>query len=836
MNKSRLLYIDKLKALAMLLVIMGHTMYFCMYDELKSSDPILNIICSFHVPLFFFLSGFVISSPPDFRKFLGKSYKFLMPMLVVGFINALLINRVRDFFFNGGYNGYWYLLTLTIFYLLLMPFWLTKDKKGITTFIMDIIIAIIIYGLLFFSMKLSNTIIFALNPGGAFAFWPFFIIGFICRKYALTDYITGKKWLSVILPITYIIIIVVYFDRIDCLPLVLDFSIALIAIAALIALFYSFGNSKTFIDRELLFIGNHTLDIYIYHYFFIRFISLKFLIGQNILIELLVTTILTLVIAYASISIGLTVRIAIRKSKHLYKTLPLLLLFCSTVVQAENDAENNYPPLDCSMQLNETNLPIVFIDTRSEGSSTNIISQNYRIIARMKIINNPDGLNYGDTLTHPSQTVDYEGWVAIRYRGNSSFIWSKKKSYNFKTMKTTDPDGEKTNPKLLGMPRDNTWALLALYGDRSLVRDALVFQLARPYFEYIPQYRYCEMVLDGIYYGVFLLSETISKGTNRLDLDNPGVSGDRLTGGYQLQIDRNNEAHFTSKYKAVDSNGNVYGAYNEIYFQYKHPEYQEMTPEQIEYIQQRMDKMEDVLASDSFTHPDTGYRQYLDVMSFIDQQLSQEFSGNIDGYRLSTNIYKRRDSVDPRFKTTLWDFDIAFGNSSATGATRTDFWRYQNTYFTDDNCYNKIPFWWMRLMEDPAYVKQLKERWIQYRQENYTFENIESIIDSITTLLNDKGAQERNNIVWKLLKNSSYNVEINRLKQWIRNRVAWMDEQLIYNVPTSIRPVTMPDGNLKKTIFRYYNLQGIQLSEPPERGVYIVRFNDGSSMKIVKSH
>ena len=368
-----------------------------------------------------------------------------------------------------------------------------------------------------------------------------------------------------------------------------------------------------------------------------------------------------------------------------YFILVLLLLTLPFALHADDFSANNYPPKDSGVKLDKTNLPIVFIDTSCGDTTTHAIHKDYRIVARMKIIDNGDRINYGDTMAYTSQTVDYEGWVAIRYRGNTSFYWSDKKPYNFKTMKTANPDGEKQKTKLLGMPKDHTWVLLAPYGDRSLLRDVLMFRLARPWFDYTPRCRYCEMVLDGVYYGIYVLAENIRKGKNRLDLDDPGISGDELTGGYLLQIDRDDEPHFTSKYKAVDSLGRTYRAYNEIYFQYKHPDYEDLLPAQAEYIEQRIGQMEDALADEDFANPDTGYRQYLDPMSFIDQQLSQEFSGNVDGYRLSTNIYKKRDSQDPRFKTALWDFNLAFGNSNAANAMGTDFWRYQNSYLTNYN-------------------------------------------------------------------------------------------------------------------------------------------------------
>lgn len=513
--------------------------------------------------------------------------------------------------------------------------------------------------------------------------------------------------------------------------------------------------------------------------------------------------------------------------RYFHISLFLLLSVLPLGMLADEYDTNNYPPV-VMVELEETNLPIVFIDTRDEADTAQAIHKDWRIAARMKIINNSDGINYGDTLAHPGQTVDYEGWVAIRYRGYSSFTTSRKKPYNFKTMKTADPAGEKLKATLLGMPKDNTWVLIAPFWDRSMLRDVLVFQLARPYFDYTPRCRYCEVVLNGTYYGIYVLAENIRKGSNRLDLDAPGNSGDALTGGYLLQVDRDDEPGFTSTYKAVDKNGKEYTAHNTIYLQYKHPDYEDMTESQIEYIQQRVKQMEDALASDDFADPDKGYQQYLDTWSFIDQQLSQEFSGNIDGYRLSTYIYKQRDSKDPRFKTALWDFNLAFGNTSTAHAKETDFWRYQNSYLTDFNAHNKVPFWWMRLMEDPEYVKKLKNRWARYRNESYSNEHIEAAIDSIATLLNSGGAQQRNNTAWIMFHESTYEDEIERVKNWISERTAWMDEQLGFDGMASI-----PNYSFNKQIIGYYAVDGRRLSAPPARGPFIVRFQDGTARVVI---
>ena len=820
----------------MFMVVMGHTIYFCMYHETTFHDDIFNLICTFHVPLFFFLSGFVINTPPNIAKFITKACRFLTPMLIIGTINALLIYRLKDFFLNGGHNGYWYLLTLTIFYMMMMIFNINKSNNKYKSFVFDIIIAFCIWLIFYFLLHIPNIIIDALNPWGAYAFWPFFIIGYFCRKYKIIDYFTKSIIPTILCIVTYLIIVFILFDQLKHLSVYMDFCIALVAIAALIGIVIKFEQSNSWLDRQLLFIGTHTLDIYIYHYFFIRFINLDFLITKNTFIELFIITLLTIAIVYGSLALRFIIYHSIKKMNitnlfdKLKKSLCLLMVFIPISSIADGYDENNYRPGNTDVHINVTNLPIVFINTQQQ-----VIHKDYRISARMKIINNKDGINYGDTLAFPSQTVDYDGWIAIRYRGNTSFNWSPKKPYNFKTMLTNDPEGKKLKTKLLGMPKDNSWVLLSSYGDRSLLRDVLVFQLARPYFDYTPRCRYCEMVLDGVYYGVFILTENIRKSENRLNLDDPGDSGDALTGGYQLQIDRDDEEHYISKYLAIDSLGRTYSAYNKIFFQYKHPEYDELLPVQKDYIHNQIDLMEDVLASEDFTNPETGYRKYIDELSFIDQQLSQEFSGNIDGYRLSTNIYKKRDSIDPRFKTALWDFNLAFGNSNAANAIGTDFWRYENSYLTNYNAYNKVPFWWMRLMEDPEYVKQLKNRWSQYRKELYSDEHIEAVIDSITTLLNEKEALQRNNTVWNMFNNSTYEMEITKLKQWIKKRVIWMDEQLGYNDKDTNSNIKII-GEFNKQVIGYYNLFGKKINNTTHNQLFIIRYQDGSTKKIIRTY
>ena len=98
----------------------------------------------------------------------------------------------------------------------------------------------------------------------------------------------------------------------------------------------------------------------------------------------------------------------------------LFLLVATSTVHAQWWWNPNYPPDNENVQLTQTNLPIAWLEV--DGQT---IDREERITARLKIIHNGDGeINYADTVAHPGQTVDYEGYVALKYRGNSSFTSS----------------------------------------------------------------------------------------------------------------------------------------------------------------------------------------------------------------------------------------------------------------------------------------------------------------------------------------------------------------------------------------------------------------------------
>ena len=463
---------------------------------------------------------------------------------------------------------------------------------------------------------------------------------------------------------------------------------------------------------------------------------------------------------------------------------------------------DNYRPDNKNVRLTSTNLPIVWIDV--DG---NYIDRGERITARMKIIHNGDGnLNYADTVAHPGQNIDYEGYVALRYRGSSSFSMSDKKPYSFRPLdKPLEEGGEKKKVNILGMGKDNNWALLAPYADKSMLRDLLAFEVSRPWMEYTPQGRYCEMFLDGIYYGVYILTEVVSKGKHRINLPDPGETGDSITGGYIMEVNRTDgEVTHTSKYHPVSSSGTAYNN-QYIHFQYKSPDYEDMTTDQVRYINGRIDEMERVL----WNYRPTGepsYRAYLDMDNFVDYQIAMELGHNVDGYRLSGKFFKRRDSEDARFKMVVWDNNLSYGNADYYNGWRTDTWIYRNNNVLNSSGDTQlIPFWWYKLNTDPEYTAAIKSRWAQYRRNNLREDRIMATVDSLANVLTEYGAERRNSQAWPRWGEyvwpnyyiaDNYADEVDWLKEWLHDRIAWMDQQLGFDPNASLRGDVDGDGSV----------------------------------------
>ncbi len=311
--------------------------------------------------------------------------------------------------------------------------------------------------------------------------------------------------------------------------------------------------------------------------------------------------------------------------------------------------------------------------------------------------------------------VDFTGMIGIEIRGKSSQMFPKK-SYGFETR---DDLNEDLDVSLLGFPEESDWILYGPYSDKTFMRNILVYDLSRDMGRYASRCKFVELTVNDAYKGVYVFMEKLKRNSNRIDINKlkeDENSGEDVTGGYILKLDKSDNPISETTYTDEDSFPSQYSSGTNmgqsIRFLYEDPKSEDITSEQKTYISNYINGFEAILASDEFADPLIGYANYMDVASFIDFFLLNELSNNVDGYRLSTFMYKNKNE---KLKMgPVWDFNLAFGNADYCAGGESNVWAYK----FNERCpgdFWTVPFWWERLLEDPAFVLQLQQRWTELR-------------------------------------------------------------------------------------------------------------------------
>jgi len=422
----------------------------------------------------------------------------------------------------------------------------------------------------------------------------------------------------------------------------------------------------------------------------------------------------------------------------------------------------------CQVNLTESSLPIIVIDSGNEEITTD------RKPATMKVYFKEDGST--NKLTDTPE--NYDGNIGIKLRGQTSLFIYNKNGYS---VETRDEEGEDNSVNLLGMPKESDWVLHGPYGDKSLMRNALMYTMADDITPYAPRVQMVEIIVNDDYKGVYLFTEKIKRDDSRVDiskLKEDDIEGDELTGGYILKFDKadEDEIGWTSPFSVSNS--------QPTNFVLVYPDLEDLAPEQKTYIQEWMTSFETLLDGPSYTDEETGYRKWINTESFIDFILLNELSRNVDGYRLSTYMYKDKDSNDDELHVgPVWDYNLAFGNADYCDGSRIDGWAYDFNDVCGNDMY-QVHFWWKRLLSDPTFEADLKEKWMKLRNGKFSDQNVTAWIDAFEAQLQEP--QQRNFQRWDILGEyiwpndyvgDTYDDEVNYLRQWIQDRMNWMDEE-----------------------------------------------------------
>lgn len=410
--------------------------------------------------------------------------------------------------------------------------------------------------------------------------------------------------------------------------------------------------------------------------------------------------------------------------------------------------------------LQSSPLPIVVIQTLGDS-----IVDDPRITAHMGVIQRTTGLNQIDDPFNA-----YDGWISIELRGSSSQSFPKK-SYGFETQKA---NGNNNNVALLGMPKENDWILHGPFSDKTLLRNRFTFEIAAKLGHYASRTRFCELVINDDYRGVYVLMEKIKRDVNRVDiapLERGDTAPEQITGGYILKLD-----------KTTGNGGEGWHTPLNTFIQYEYPAPSDLNDAQRTYIQQYVHSAETVLFRQQYQDPDIGFRAWWDEASFIDFILLNELSKNVDAYRLSTFLHKDRGGklrAGP-----IWDYNLAFGNANYCVGAQTDGWVLNFNHSCPEDGW-KINSWWDRMLMDRKFGEALISRWQTLRQGAWHTDSLLLLLDGLTTELDD--APDRNFQRWDILQQwvwpnfmvmGDHDAEVNYLRNWLLDRLEWMDTHI----------------------------------------------------------
>jgi hypothetical protein len=500
---------------------------------------------------------------------------------------------------------------------------------------------------------------------------------------------------------------------------------------------------------------------------------------------------------------------------------------------AELEFWGDYSTGDDSQFYQVTNLPTVVIHTASGSDPVDKVNE---LESNISIISND-----GKTILEQDGTS--------RLRGNNSMTHPKK-PYRIKFSEKRRP----LNAKALA----RKWTLINNYGDKTLLRNCLAFEISkRVGIGFTPYCQPVDVFMNGEYKGCYQFCDAIDIRPHRVDIyemDSTCTEGDMLTGGYLIEID----AYASREPKHFTSNRNTPVTV-------KYPDADDILSVQFNYIKQYYGAFENTLYKSYWKDPERGYRQYLNMPSFLRHFIVGEFSGNTDTY-WSTYMYKDRYETQ-FFVEPVWDFDLAFENDDRTYpiCNLSDYiYRTKGSYA--GNFKTLVD---RMLISDYSAAAALQELWAEVRYFNgINVRELQAYVDSMANELME--SQRLNFIRWPIMNKKvhqnpklwgSYEAEVQNVKDYLVRRIAWMDNKLKYNeeaFATSQRP-TVNEQWLRAEIHvwgrrvfisgipggtPYYvfstqgrlEAQGISGEEGPllKSGIHIVSINGNTQKVLVK--
>jgi len=408
-----------------------------------------------------------------------------------------------------------------------------------------------------------------------------------------------------------------------------------------------------------------------------------------------------------------------------------------------------------------SNIPVIVLRTESPGPVST--SKSYSSF-KMEIYEPKEGqpARLGNAPTVTTR-------VGLRLHGMVSRLFPKL-SYR---LKLQDETGQSAGRSLMGMPADADWVLQGPWLDKSLIRNAFSYDLAKAMGCAAMRTRVCEVFLstsgqpvaDADYLGVYQLTEDIERGEQRVNLAKLAPDQETepaITGGYLLAWDVG-DGTYLSKWKTI---------------QVKYPSHPSRA--QMAWIDRAFTRFDQALKGEDFSDSAKGYAAHIEVDDWVNYLLFEELIFNLDGYVRSFYLQKDRGAkIRPG---PVWDHDLALGHQFQRGTSFTQWW------FTQAGPHG----WFTRLTADPYFSGKMAQRWTALREGVLSDAQIEARINAFAAPLLS-GAADRNFERWKVLNverpfpkpndyitiaTGTYPEQIVAINNFLRQRAAWMDANL----------------------------------------------------------
>ena len=382
-------------------------------------------------------------------------------------------------------------------------------------------------------------------------------------------------------------------------------------------------------------------------------------------------------------------------------------------------------------------LPIICINTKNAQP---IKSKNKWLDTTQMIVYRPDG------------TVDYDAgtpMVQIKGRGNSTWDTRAKQPY---ALKLNVPG------KILGMPENKHWCLLANYYDETLFKNDFALYLGHKYtkLEWTPHGQSVELVMNGRHLGNYFLCEQVR------------IAKDRVQGKYLIEIEQKKilktcdvVSLLGCKMNIADvdrKNGSI------------------TTKDDISYVRNTVGRFESELRKVNAKNQ-SNYKDLIDVESFADWYLIKELSKDVDA-NFITSCFFHIDNDGKIKMGPIWDFDHTFGDRSSGNPLNAT---HKSDDFRGFNIVDNV--WYTYLLKDPDFVSIVVQKLNRMLDDsvaisNYISHNAERLYLSVYAndlIYKKHPASHRSGDDLNSAK-SNYENKMKNIEEFTFKRIVWMKE------------------------------------------------------------